>query len=272
MKKLGLIFFAVIFLGFLPCLISAQFDYLDDMINEDKNIYDFAAPETTLPAQTAVFTLKNAEIIWSADTYVPYDYPGRALPSVDAFVDVYLMIELSSGNPANLQYSWFLDNVIDENQSGYGRRDFRFGIRRYANESHVVMVKIFDDSGSFYFEKSIIIPIVSPEVLIYPSVKNPVFSEQAKKAIVVRADKKSYFVAKPFFFSIKKPTDLNYQWSITGQEPIIATGLNANVLGLAAQEKKNKEKEEIKNLILSVSNNQLYPKQNTSQKIFIANQ
>ncbi len=266
MKKIILI---IIFI-FLPITVSAQFDYLDEMINEDRSIYDLTHPETVTPGQTQVYTMQSIDISWSADTYVPYDYPGRALPSIDSFIEINLTLNLSRGNPANLQYSWFVDGNFEESQSGYGRMNFKFGIRRDAGEYHSVLVKIFDDTGMFYLEKSLIIPIVAPEIIVYPSIKNPDFSELALKKIVpVKSNKKAYFTAKPFFFSVQKPTDLNYYWSFSDQEAINASGLNANVLTLIAPENKNEKA--IKTLNLSVSNNQLYPKQTTS-RTFIINQ
>jgi hypothetical protein len=270
MKKIILILIITVLFGALPISIFAQFDYLDEMINDDKSIYETSQPPTDdgIYATSEEFTLKNIEMIWSADSYVPYDYPGRALPSVDGFVDINVIINLYKGQAENLQYSWFIDNVFDESQSGYGKRDFRFGIRKNADEAHIVLVKIFNDSNTFYMEKSVTIPIVSPEIIVYASTKNSRFSEQAKKVIFASNNKKSYFVAKPFFFSIKKPTDLNYQWSISEQKSIAASGLNANTLAITAPTKED-DKKEAKRLFLSVDNGWAFSKQTASKNLLI---
>jgi hypothetical protein len=269
MKKIILILSAII-ISSLPIISLAQFDYLDEMINNDQSIYEVSQQQVddTTTATGEEITLKNIDMIWSTDSYVPYDYPGRALPSVDGFVDVSVLLNVSGGKPENLQYSWFIDNTFDESQSGYGKRDFRFGIRKTANETHIVLVKIFNDSNSFYLEKTIIIPIVNPEIIIYTSAKNAIFSELAKKIIAVPSEKKSYFVAKPFFFSIKKATDLNYQWNVSEQEMVTATGASANVLTLSIPKKEGRERE-VRNLLVSVDNGWSYSKQTASKNILM---
>jgi len=268
MKKIGLILFIIILFGFLPPISLAQFDYLDDMINNDRSIYEAANP--TFDAITGEttgedFTLKNIEMIWSADSYVPYDYPGRALAAIDGFVDITVLLDVSGGNPVNLQYSWFVDNMFDEAQSGYGKINFRFGVRKFAEETHTVLVKIFNDSDSFYMEKTITIPIVAPEILIFPSIQNSNFSEQANN-LIVSSNKKSSFIAKPFFFSIKKPNDLNYRWRISGQEAISASGYGANVLNLAAPTRRPNDSS-VRDLLLTVDNGVMYPGQATFRSV-----
>jgi len=270
MKKLISIF-STIFILVLPIISLAQFDYLDDMINNDRSIYEAANP--TFDAITGEtmgenFALQNIEMIWSADSYVPYDYPGRALAAIDGFVDVTVLLDVSGGNPANLQYSWFIDNMFDEEQSGYGKINFRFGVRKFAEETHTVLVKIFNDSNSFYTEKSITIPIVAPEILIFPSIQNSNFSEHANISFFTRSDKKSSFIAKPFFFSIKKPGDLNYRWRISEQEAVGATGYESNVLNLAAST-RNTNDPGTKNLLLTVDNGTMYPGQSAYRSISI---
>jgi len=265
MKKTGLILFIIILFGFLPPISLAQFDYLDNMINNDQSIYEITNPGTNTTTGEE-FTLKNIEMIWSTDSYVPYDYPGRALAAVDGFVDVTVVLDVSGGNPANLQYSWFVDNMFDEAQSGYGRINFRFGVRKFANEAHTVLVKIFNDSNSFYMEKTLTIPIVAPEVLIYPSIQNSDFSEQANLLLLASSNKKSSFIAKPFFFSIKKPSDLNYSWRISGQEMVNASGYNANILNLAATQ-RNANDPRTRNLLLTVDNGAMYPGQSALKSI-----
>jgi len=267
MKKLSLISIIIISFGLLPINIFAQFDYLDDMINNDQGIYEIANPETdTVTGED--FTLKNIEMIWSTDSYVPYDYPGRALAAIDGFVDVTVLLNVSGGNPANLQYSWFIDNMFDEEQSGYGRINFRFGVRKFAEETHTVLVKIFNDSNSFYMEKSITIPIVAPEVIIYPSIQNPDFSEHADNLLLAPSNKKSSFIAKPFFFSIKKPSDLNYRWRISEQEAVNATGYESNILNLGASQ-RNANELGARNLLLTVDNGVMYPGQSAFKSIVI---
>ena len=129
-------------------------DILDDTINDAEN------PEKRI-------YLETLELYWSANSYVPFGYQGRILPTKGSLVTVSAYLETSTGNPKNLKYSWFLDDIFQETKSGYGRDDFQFGIRRLDNASHTVQLKVFNENRSFFAEKSATIPITHLEVAIY---------------------------------------------------------------------------------------------------------
>jgi len=274
MKKLSTILIIIVIIGFLPIGIFAQFDFLDDMINDDKSIYELS-PDTTDTTQTQEegamsdenISLVSCDLVWSTDSYVPYDYPGRALPAIDGYINASVIIAVTGGSSENLQYSWFVDNLFDESQSGYGRKDFKFGIRRGEGETHTILVKIFNEDNSFYMEKSTTIPIVKQEILIYPSIKNLLFSEETNKTMAVSSNRKISFVTKPFFFSIKKATDLNYNWGISGQDTTQATGFDSNILSLSVETRGDLL--ETRNLLLTVDNGALFPKQSIIKSMTI---
>jgi hypothetical protein len=251
MKKLTLIL-SIILVSALPIICLAQFDYLDNLINEDQAEEDIGMEEITTAEDTP--NLISVDIIWSADSYVPYDYPGRALPPEGGFVDVDVIMELSGGAPESLKYSWFVDDNFEESKSGYGKTNFRSGIRRMSGSSHTILVKIFNESRSFYLEKFIVIPIVNPEIVIYPSPKNQKFSEQAKKNISATNNKEFLFIAKPFYFSVKRPADLSYRWDFSDQKTVTSSGYGANTLKITVPQKNTAESVE-KNLSIIVTNN-----------------
>jgi hypothetical protein len=251
MKKIFLIL-STVFILVLPIICLAQFDYLDDLINEDQAEEDIGMEEITTAEDAP--NLISIDMIWSADSYVPYDYPGRALPPEGGFIDIDVVMKLSGGRPESLKYSWFVDDNFEESKSGYGKTSFRSGIRRMSGATHTILVKIFNESRSFYLEKSIVIPIVNPEIVIYPSPKNRDFSEQAKSNISTTDNKELSFVAKSFFFSIEKPTDLNYRWDFSDQKAVTSSGYGANVLKIAIPKKDNSGSVE-KNLSIIISNN-----------------
>lgn len=259
MKKIILIL--IISLFFSPIIASAQFDFLDDMINEDVLEEDIGIYEGTTATEESP-NLIDIRMTWSADNYTPHDYLGRKLPSMGGFVDVDIIMELSNGKPESLQYSWFVDNNFEESKSGYGKTSFRFGIRRTFGSSHTVLVKIFNESRSFYLEESIVIPISKPEIAIYSSPKNQDFSRHAKKNIITTGNKELLFIAKPFFFSIKKPDDLSYRWDFSDQKAIVSSGYDANVLKMILPKKEDSTPIS-KSLSIIVSNNL-----NSSQRAF----
>ncbi len=185
--------------------------------------------------------LKDLELHWSANTYVPPTYQGRKLTTRGSLVNVEAALKISGENPKNLKYSWFLDDVFQNNKSGYGKDKFQFRARRSGGASQTILVKTFNENRSFYTEKSIKIPIVEPELIIYASNGNSHFSDQASKVSMILAGKKFSFIAKPFFFGVKELAGLSFEWRFPGQNPIISSYYDANVLDLTISGKEDKE-------------------------------
>ncbi len=183
--------------------------------------------QNLLPSTTSAGTqdqpsikLNMLELAWSAETYAPLDYQGRTLPIKGSMVDVDAIISITGENTGNLKFSWFLDNTFQESKSGYGKTSFRFGVRKFNGDFHNVLVKIFNEDRSFYIEKSIEIPIARSEVVLKQSNMNQLS-----------------ILAKPYFFSIDKLTDLEFQWTLEGQEPIISSNYNADILDINIKNK-----------------------------------
>lgn len=208
--------------------------------------------------------LESLYLFWSANTYTPINYEGRTLPIKGSTVSVYVDIKISGGNYQNLKYSWFLDGVFQEAKSGYARSAFSFGVRREKGASHLVLVKIFNEDRSFYIERSIEIPIAEPELLIYSSKGNSHFSNQASEVSIVLSNKEFSFVAKPYFFNIKKLTDLTFEWNLPGKDPIISSAYNASVLNLTVSNNSTTDESQENSLWVSAKNIK-NPEQQVSQ-------
>ena len=116
---------------------------------------------------------------------------------------------------------------------------------------HVIRAQAFNEDRSIFQEKSIKIPIVEPELVINSSTISP--------------GREFSFVAKPYFFSIKKITDLEFEWHFPGQEPIISSDYDASVLDLTISGKDDLEILE-NNLWVSVKNKK-EPRQKAFQTI-----
>lgn len=204
MKKLSVII-CLLFL-IIPLQIWAQFD---DLWMMDNMLLENTEEE---------INLKTFELFWSTDTYAPFGYQGRALPTKGSLVTVEAYLDISGGDPKNLKYSWFLDDIFQESKSGYGQDNFKFYIRRLNGASHTVLLKIFNESRSFLVEKSITIPITIPEIVVHGDFN-------------VIADKKTSFLALPYFFNIKSLKDLEFEWTL-GDKSVKESSLIANVFGL----------------------------------------
>jgi len=166
---------------FIPMALLAQ---IDDFWLLDEMFFEEIEEE---------ITLESLELFWSADTYVPFGYQGRALPTKGSLITVEADLKISTGNSENLKYSWFLDDIFQEAKSGYGQDSFKFYIRRLNRSSHRVLVKIFNEK--------------------------------------IISDKEFSFLALPYFFNINSLKDLEFKWSL-GDKSVKESSLTANIFGL----------------------------------------
>jgi hypothetical protein len=210
-------------------------------------------------------SIKSIDLIWTTDTYTPYGYQGRALPTEGSQVTIEALVETSGGKASSLKYSWFLDDVFQQGKSGYGKTSYYFYVNQKPGNFHKVKLQIFNEDRSVFQEKTIEIPIVSPEIVIYPSSGNSHFSDQASQVSTVLAGKEFSFIAKPYFFSIQRLTDLTFQWRFAGQEPIVSSEYDANVLDMTISGKEDKGTLE-KDLWVDVTN-KTETRQNATQSI-----
>lgn len=250
MNKIKISLIIVLILSLLPLVGFAQFDF---DINDLFDTYD--------PNPDSSNVVTNFYLIWSANTYVPYEYQGRALPSQGSEVMIEAAVSLSSGNADNLNYNWFVDGIFQENKSGYGKNVFSFSVLQRPGAYHIVKGQISNEDKSLFEERSTKIPVVEPELVVCSG-----FSDQANKTSLVLAGKNSSFIAKPYFFGIKKLTDLEFEWHFTGQEPIISSEYDASVLNLSITGKETTEEVSENSLWVSVKN-KTEPSQSAYQTI-----
>ncbi len=251
MKKL-LIILSILSLS--PLMVLAQTEIEFDLENL------FLGEQTT-----SLVNIDDVNLVWSTDTYTPYNYEGRNLPSRGSEIKVEALVKILSGNAYNLKYSWFLEGIFQRSKSGYGKNTFSFSAVQRADSFHTVRLQVFNDDRSIFQEQSIQIPVVSPELIIYPSNGNSHFSNQASTISTVLSNKEFSFVAKPYFFSIKGLSDLTFEWNFPGKEPIVSSDYNASVLRLTVS--SNKLDESIENSLRVSVKNTKDPRQEASQTI-----
>ncbi|MDP2947013.1 MAG: hypothetical protein Q8N88_02775, partial [Nanoarchaeota archaeon] len=202
-------------------------------------------------------SINKFELIWSSDTYTPFDYQGRNLPVIGSKITVNAILNVSGGDIRNLKYSWFLEDIFQQNKSGYGKNEFYFYAQKRPGSYHTIRLQIFNEDRTVFEEKIIQIPVTKPELLIYSSNGNSHFLNQASKISAVLAGKTFSFIAKPYFFSISKLTDLIFEWTINRQQPIISSDYNASVLHLDVPlEAKSTENEILVNVKNSTAEEQ----------------
>ena len=224
--KIKIITTIITIITLLPLASFAQFDFnLDNLFMDETDIQ----PN---------ITIVNFYLIWSADTYVPYEYQGRALPSPGSKITVEAIVN-AIGGTSSLKYSWFVEDIFQSTKSGYGRNILSFYANQRPGGYQTIRVQIFNEDRTIFDEKTIKIPVIEPEVVVHLRGDHSMFSDRATKSSVIFSDKKLSFVAKPYFFSIKKLTDLTFEWRFAGHESTISSAYGANVLELNTNEKKD---------------------------------
>lgn len=144
---------------------------------------------------------------WEAvNSYVPADYPGKALPSPLSPVVVKVGV-FEDGKKVDLsEYSirWYLD----EYSSSQGKGVTSFNIPpslRTNKDSYNIRVELLDYDPGSVLVKSVSIPIVNPKIVISGGKNGKRLSFGANS-----------LVAKPFYFNINQERQLRYSWTMGG--------------------------------------------------------
>ncbi len=147
-------------------------------------------------------------LTWESNGSSPTDYQGKNLTSVDGVIKVSVQPLIYSGtgysDSSQWQYRWYLDDEF-ANIDGVGIKQFRFRVKSYNLTEQTVKVKITFPNGITQ-EKSIIIPIVSPQVVIKPMIRSAIMRDE----IINTNESEIILTATPYFFS--NADNLKIKW------------------------------------------------------------
>jgi hypothetical protein len=154
---------------------------------------------------------------WEADGFVPNDYTGKVLPVIGSWVKIsiqpliYIAGQYSDSSLWN--YRWYIDDEFSGVEN-IGSKNFRFKIKGYNATMKTVKVKITFPNGVEQ-EKSIIIPIVSPRIIM-----NPIISAiNMRNRIINTNESEIALIATPYFFG-STCDGLNMRWYINKEHQI----------------------------------------------------
>ncbi len=175
-------------------------------------------------------------ISWQANSYVPYFYQGKVLPTNNSEVTTSFEL-LSDGKVSDISRKnirWYLDNQLYK--SGVGLKNISFIVDQFKRDDYQLKVSV---DGVDY---PAVIPVASPEVVI----DNPYYNNSVKPGI-------NLFRALYYFFNIKNVRELSHVWSANSittesrannpdilelEVPVAAVGSEIN-LNLSVKNKKN---------------------------------
>ena len=154
-------------------------------------------------------------LIWSANSYIPPSYEGKALPIKGSKITVFaLPAKKSAKNPDFLYYRWLLDDDVVGWANGVGNSFFQFTADKWSGDYHKIESQILDSQqGTVLYQNFIYIKIISPEVLI----SNPNNNYSVTERTTAKTGRNMVLFAKPLFFNAQKISDLIFKWTLEGQ-------------------------------------------------------
>ncbi|MFH1671354.1 MAG: hypothetical protein ABH889_01080 [Candidatus Portnoybacteria bacterium] len=168
-------------------------------------ILSFALP---VQSQTPEVTLT-----WSTDTYIPLDYPGKALPVEGSNVEIIANIN-SSLNSQELIYDWSVNTIDQKDKSGRGKQSLLINIPKNSNNL-MVKTRVSDKNGKFLGNSSYLtIPVRRPEAVIKPG------GALLNSAYQISAGQEEEFTVESYFFNINSLDQLDYFWKLGRQEAL----------------------------------------------------
>src|SRR3989344_3790882 len=136
-------------------------------------------------------------ISWQANSYTPYFYQGKVLPTNNSEVVASFELLSDSGKVNDISRKnirWYLDNQLY--QSVTGLKTISFTVGQFKRDDYQLKISV---DGVDY---PAIIPVASPEVVI----DNPYFNNSVKPGI-------NLFRSLYYFFNIKNVRELSHTWT-----------------------------------------------------------
>lgn len=166
--------------------------------------------------------VSDLTLVWSAETYIPKWYKGKALPIPGSTVNVTALPNFVLGNqkfsPEALIYRWNIDDGPSTRES-FGRQTFRMQMSDFSNSSHTVNVTVEDPTRQIKKQASVTLNSYVPKILFYKSSPlGGIEYRNSSAAISASLNKLLDVVSEPFFFATRSKNNLLYKWLVAGSE------------------------------------------------------
>lgn len=153
---------------------------------------------------------------WSAETYIPPEYDGRAMPTYNSKITLSAT-PLSLINENDYKYSWIID--LASTPSNNGKPSVSFPSTKTSGGEHIIYLTIINKkTGKIIKEYSLSIPITSPQNFVYAKLSSghlSLLNMENKANINAQLD----LTAKPFFFNkTDRSQALIFQWMLNNQK------------------------------------------------------
>mgnify|MGYP001618684543 FL=1 len=160
----------------------------------------------------------NLDVVWKANTLLPYDYLGKALPSPLSFITLHAVA--NAPNPEKLIYTWLVDDISSNKDGpelqGRGKDTFSVTAFQMAQFTHEIRVFAQDDQGR---RGSAVLNIktTEPETYFY-IFNNDNYNNLAPDTLKFTPGRESSLMVRPFYFNTSNPANLAYDWRFDGKK------------------------------------------------------
>jgi hypothetical protein len=172
-------------------------------------------PNSPQLSQSVSIVPAAVDLILEADTYVPYFYQGRALPSGDSSVKAIAVVNDGSGKKAPYSYKWAEGSTVLFGGPLKGKNAVNMTLSRYDNKT--LSVEVFDSKGASVGRKAIVLRASEPELLFYEESPLRGLSERSIASPFVSFGDQVTLYGEPYYLNAQM-SDADSYWSIDGQQ------------------------------------------------------
>lgn len=168
-------------------------------------IFGYLAKKPALSQDASkIFTL-----VWSASSFTPPEYEGKALPTEGSEIKVVATPQNSGINSEEMIYRWLLDDDLKYQSNGRGKNYFIFTAQKPAGGRYEIETQILDETENLLSRQFLTIKIYNPEILISDRQKT-----YLSKTIFAALGQELEFLSAPLFFNIENPQELDFSWEM----------------------------------------------------------
>lgn len=161
----------------------------------------------------------NIDIVWKADTLVPFDYQGKALPGVASRLHFYALADFP--NPERLIYTWIIDDASSTRDgpelSGIGESRFSMITYRIPNYTHIVKVTVQDPATEKSASMTLELDTVMPEAIFYWSI-NDNYGRASSEMSRLAQGSQNNLLARIFNINASGFNNLNFKWLLNNSQ------------------------------------------------------
>ncbi len=239
-------------------LAQENLDQINDADIEQVENFINSTVETALKEELAQGNDFNLDIVWKANTLVPYDYKGKALPSSLSSITFHAIAD--APNPDNLVYTWLIDDISSNKEGpelqGRGKSTFNWFTFQSPEFTHELRVFAQDEKGK-KGSASLTIKTSKPQIL-FSIINNSIFSNSIFDTLKLKPGAGTEILVRPFYFNLSNLDGLDFIWKLNGKEDknsgtrkdILPLNISASALpgaysNLRLELKNNKQKNNI---------------------------